>query len=123
RLGELAIVRVQSPIRLDEMSEPQPDLTVLRPRPDFYSGDHPQPADIIVVVEVADTTAGWDRSVKFPLYGRAGVAEAWLVDLAGEAVEVFGSPGTAGYANVSRTGRGASLAVAGVSVGVDEIFG
>ncbi len=123
RLGDRAIVRVQSPIRLDDLSEPQPDVTVLKPRADFYSDDHPGPADILLVVEVADTSAAWDRGVKVPLYAEAGAVEAWVVDLADEVVEVFRSPGAGRYADISRIGRGGTHAVAGVDVGPDEIFG
>lgn len=123
RLGEAPIVRVQSPIRLDDMSEPRPDVTVLRPRPDFYSGDHPQPGAILLVVEVSDTSVAWDRRVKIPLYADAGVVEVWVVDLVEEAVEVFRSPGAGGYAEVSRAGRGGTLTVVGTDVGVGEILG
>lgn len=122
RLGEGAIVRVQSPVRLDDLSEPQPDVAVLVVRSDFYAGAHPGPADVLVVVEVADTTVGWDRGVKIPLYARAGVAEVWLVDLAAETVEVSRRPGSDGYGESHRAGRGDQLVVMGVSVGVDEIL-
>lgn len=123
RLGERAIVSVQSPVRLGDLSEPQPDVAVLSPRSDFYAGSHPGPADVVVVVEVADTTVGWDRGVKVPLYGRAGVVEVWVVDLAAERVEVSRRPGADGYAESHRAGRGDQLEVLGVSVGVDEILG
>lgn len=122
RLGERAIVSVQSPVRLSDLSEPQPDVAVLAPRDDFYARGHPGPADVLLVVEVADTTVGWDRGVKMPLYGRAGVAEAWLVDLAAGAVDVFGAPGPDGYGEVRRASGGEQLAVAGATVGIDEIL-
>jgi Uma2 family endonuclease len=77
-----AIVRVQSPIWLGSHSEPQPDLAVLRRRADFYLDAHPQPGDVHLVIEVADTSADFDRTVKIPLYGRMGIPEAWLVDIA-----------------------------------------
>ena len=70
RLGERAILRVHGPVRLSDLSEPQPDIAVLAPRDDFYAGGHPGPADVLLVVEVAETV-GWDRDVKMPLYGRA----------------------------------------------------
>jgi Uma2 family endonuclease len=81
KVGDLAIVSVQNPISIDEFSEPQPDLTLLKPRADFYSNSHPTPADVMVIVEVADTTVEYDRNVKLPIYARAGVPEAWLVVL------------------------------------------
>lgn len=122
-LGERAVVWVQNPVRLDDLSEPQPDLAVLGPRDDFYAGAHPGPAEALVVIEVAETTLGWDRRVKVPLYARSGVAEVWVVDLVSEAVEVFRRPGPDGYAEVQRAARGEQLDVAGISVGVDEILG
>ena len=122
RLGERAIVSVQSPVRLSDLSEPQPDVAVLAPRDDFYAGGHPGPSEVLLVVEVADTTAGWDRGVKMPLYGRAGVAEAWLVDLAAGAVDVFSAPGPDGYGDARHASGGEQLAVAGATVGVDEIL-
>lgn len=63
-LGERSTVRVQSPVHLDEHSEPQPDVTLLRPRPDFYASAHPGPQDIMLVVEVAETSAEYDHRQK-----------------------------------------------------------
>jgi Uma2 family endonuclease len=80
-LHERAIVQTQGPIRLDEYSEPQPDLALLRPRPDFYGSAHPTPADVLLVSEVADTTLAFDRDVKVPIYARFGIPEVWLVDI------------------------------------------
>lgn len=83
RLQGRAILRCQSPLRLDQRSEPEPDLALLRPREDFYATAHPGAADVFLVVEVADSSLGFDREVKTPLYLEAGVPEVWLVDLAG----------------------------------------
>jgi len=104
-----AIVRIQNPIRLSERSEPQPDLTLLRPRPDFYAQAHPGPGDVLLVVEVAETSADVDRDVKVPLYARAGILEVWLVDLAGECIEVSRTPTPQGYQEVRRVRRGDRL--------------
>jgi Uma2 family endonuclease len=75
--GDAVIVRVQNPVVLDDYSEPEPDLTLLRPRADFYTGEHPNPEDILLAVEVADSSADWDRRVKAPLYVRSGIPELW----------------------------------------------
>src|SRR3990170_251848 len=91
------IAWVQNPIRLGRHSEPQPDLALLRPRPDFYAQAHPGPEDVLLVVEVADTSVESDRGVKVPLYARAGIAAAWLVDLAGERLIVHAAPAPEGY--------------------------
>jgi Uma2 family endonuclease len=77
RLTGRAVVSVQNPIRLDTHSEPQPDLALLKPRPDFYAASHPNPEDVLLVVEVADTSADYDRGVKLALYARVGIAEVW----------------------------------------------
>ncbi|GBC85859.1 hypothetical protein HRbin11_02317 [bacterium HR11] len=126
RVGGRAIVRVQSPIRLSRHTEPQPDVALLRPRSDFYASGHPGPGDVLLVVEVAETSADYDRQVKLPLYGRAGIPEAWLVDLAGEVVEVYRRPGRRGYREVGRHGRGSVLTLQAwpdVGLAVDEILG
>jgi Uma2 family endonuclease len=99
-LEENAIVRVQGPIRLGEASEPQPDLALLRPRPDFYAAGHPGPEDVFLLVEVADSSATSDRAVKVPLYARAGIEEVWLVDLQKKTIEVYRQPSQAGYKQV-----------------------
>lgn len=125
-VGREAIVRVQNPVRLGERSEPQPDLALLRFRSDFYASAHPGPEDVLLVVEVAETTADADREVKLPLYARSGIAEAWLVDLAGGRVEVGRRPTPRGYEEVERFGRGArvrSRALPELDLAVDEILG
>ena len=122
-LGERAIVRVQNPVRMGDLSEPQPDIAVLAPRSDFYAGAHPGPAEVLLVVEVADTSIGWDRGVKVPMYGRAGVAETWVVDVNAEAVDVWTQPGPDGYAETRRAARGGDLTAVGATVSVDDILG
>jgi hypothetical protein len=91
QVGRKVILSVRDPIELGEHSEPQPDLTVLKPRPDFYAKAHPGPADVFLLVEVADlsacnaqagTSAAYDRDMKVPLYAQAGVPEVWVVDVA-----------------------------------------
>ncbi|HUF85361.1 MAG TPA: Uma2 family endonuclease [Acidimicrobiia bacterium] len=123
QVGDRAIVRVQSPIRLSARSEPQPDVTLLAPRTDFYGEAHPGPGDVWLVVEVADTSGAWDREVKARLYARAGVPEMWVVDLDAEVVDVLRDPGPSGYAEMRRAGRGERLEAAGTVVEVDELLG
>jgi len=79
--GERAIVRVQGAVRLNLYTEPEPDLLLLRPRADFYASAHPGPADVLLVVEVDDSSIGYDRDVKAFIYAHSGVPEYWLVDL------------------------------------------
>jgi Uma2 family endonuclease len=91
-IGKLAILSVQDPLHLDSRSEPEPDLMLLKPRDDFYAAAHPQAADVLLLIEVGDTTARFDREVKMPLYARHGVAEVWLIDLETRQIEVCRSP-------------------------------
>jgi len=125
-VGERAVVRVQSPIRVAQHTEPQPDVVLLRPRADFYQEAHPGPLDIFVVVEVSDTSAAYDRTVKLLLYARAGIPEVWLVDLEGQLVEVHRNPGPGGYQDVLQLRRGQHLAVEalpGLTFSVNDILG
>jgi Uma2 family endonuclease len=125
-VGERAIVRIQSPIRLGVRSEPQPDLALLLPRPDFYSEGHPRPADVLLVVEVSDTTATWDRDMKAPLYGAAGVPETWVVDVIEGCVHVFTGPGREGYADMRRVVGGDAITatvLGGLTLAVADILG
>ena len=91
------IVSTQDPIRLDDFSEPQPDIALLRWRDDFYRPAHPTPADVLLVIEVADSTVESDRSYKMPLYAKAGVPEAWLVNLPDERIELYAEPADGVY--------------------------
>jgi hypothetical protein len=126
RSGDEAIVSVQNPIRLSEYSEPEPDLALLRPRSDFYAEVLPGPADTLLVVEVMETSGEYDREKKLPLYAEAGIPEVWLVDLAGECIEVYRQPGPDGYREVETKRRGEKLAprtFPDVELAVDEILG
>jgi Uma2 family endonuclease len=126
QLGRRVQISVQNPIRLDDFSEPQPDLALLRPRADFYAAQHPLPADVLVVVEVADTSADYDRRIKVPLYARAGIPEVWLIDLTGESVEVYAQPRDGEYQTTQPVGRGATVnahSLAQLTVSVDDILG
>ena len=121
-----AIVRVQNPIRLDDFNEPQPDVAVLRFRDDYYGSHHPTPADVLLIIEVADTSLRYDRYEKIPLYGRAGIPEAWLVDVQAGTITVFTEPHAGGYGREQVVTRGqeiVSLAVEGLRLQVDEALG
>ncbi|MDA2924464.1 Uma2 family endonuclease [Acidobacteria bacterium AH-259-L09] len=108
-IGDRALVSLQNPVRLSEVSEPQPDLALLRPRPDYYAHRHPTPEDVLLAVEVADTSVRSDNEVKIPLYGRSGIAQAWLVNLEEENVESYRKPSPGGYQETHRHGPNQSL--------------
>ncbi len=116
-LRERAIVSVQCPVVLGDLSEPQPDVALLHPREDFYAAGHPGPEDVLLVVEVADTSVDFDRHTKLPLYARHAVPEAWLIDLPGQALEVHRHPEQGAYTRLERLGPGdlAAVRVPGVS--------
>lgn len=125
RVQGRGIVWVQNPIRLGEHSEPQPDLTLLKPRADFYAKAHPGPEDVLLVVEVSDTSAEYDREVKLPLYAQAGIPEVWLVDLATEGVEVYRTPTPQGYREARQLRRDQRLAPQAfptLDLAVDDLF-
>ena len=106
-VGDEGIVSVQNPVRLHEKLEPQPDLVVLRNKD--YSEALPGPEDVLLLIEVSDTTTRYDRETKLPLYARSGVQEAWVVDLQNRAVERHTEPSESGYRLVRRAGKGGSL--------------
>jgi Uma2 family endonuclease len=99
-VGEAAIVRVQSPVQIDEGAAVQPDLGLLKPKANFYADAFPTPKEILLVVEVADTSIRHDRTVKLPLYARAGVPEVWIVNLNKNVIEVYRNPSPEGYHDV-----------------------
>lgn len=126
RLQRKVIVRVQSPVVLNDYTEPQPDVALLRRREDFYERSLPSPDDVLLVVEVADTTLEYDRQIKVPLYARAGISEVWVVNLHDEQVEVYTRPADGAYQDVRRHGRGDAIKSAdalGLTLNVDEILG
>ena len=108
--GQRFLIGAQDPVRLSQYSEPQPDIALLRLRPDYYAGAHPGPGDVLLLVEVMVTSEEYDREVKVSLYARSGIVEVWLVDLEADHVEVYRSPGPEGYRQVQRVHRGERLA-------------
>jgi Uma2 family endonuclease len=123
-VGDRGIVSVQNPVRLTRRSEPQPDFAVLRPRDD-YRTTLPRPEDIMLAVEVANTSLDYDRTVKLALYARSGIPEVWIVNLTAEEVEVYQSPVADGYASVARAGCSDVLtinAIPDVRIPVAKIF-
>jgi Uma2 family endonuclease len=87
-----AIVTVQNPVRLNKFNEPQPDLTLCKWRADFYSSHHPRPDEILLAVEVADTTLRKDLELKLPIYARLGIVELWIEDLPHNRILIFRNP-------------------------------
>ncbi len=105
-----AIVRVQGPTRLNDNSEPQPDVMLLRWRDDFYRGGHPGPADVLLLVEVADTSVDYDRGAKLSAYARAAIPEVWIANLRDRRIEAYTEPADGEYSNVRHAVPGESIA-------------
>jgi Uma2 family endonuclease len=95
--NERWVTVVADPVRLDDYSEPQPDIMLVKPSGDLYRKAHPQPADVFLLIEVADTSLLRDVNEKLPAYGRSGIAEVWIVNLNDETIEVYRQPHFSGY--------------------------
>jgi Uma2 family endonuclease len=126
RFGDRATIWVQNPIILDRWSEPQPDLCVLAERSDFYADAHPRPRDVLIGIEVMDTSRSYDRTLKLPLYAKAELREVWLVDLKAEQIDVCRRPALRGYREHDTYARGRTitpLAFPRLRIRVNEILG
>lgn len=128
RLGTAAQVRVQLPVAIPPRDVPEPDVAVVRARGDHYRRKHPGPGDVLLLIEVADTSLAYDRAVKLPIYARAGIPEVWLADLAGHGIERHAEPDLVSrvYRSMVRFGRGqtvAALMVPELSLSVDDVLG
>ena len=119
------LVSVRNPLRLDGYNEPQPDFMLLRPRADDYHRGHPNGADVLLLVEVSESSLAYDRGTKLALYARFGVPEVWVIDLHGAAVEVYREPAGDAYAVKERLTAGslAPALVPGVSIDVGLLLG
>ena len=127
RFASQAVIDVQDPVTLQEQqSEPQPDVVLLRYREDCYRTQHPKPEDVLLAVEVADSSLDYDRDVKIPLYAEAGIPEAWLVALPSDSVFSYRDPSPTGYREVRQYRRGDVItpeAFPDEPFTVDEILG
>ena len=123
-LGKRVIVSAQNPLRVDSHNEPQPDVAVLRPRDDFYTETHPKPADVLLVIEVSDSSLLKDTKVKRPKYAEAGIVEYWIVDLNFRCVHVCREPQGKEYRSIRKVSRGtiAPLAFPDYAVKVADLL-
>lgn len=110
-LGAAAILSVQDPVLIPPHSEPEPDIMVLRPRPDFYTASHPTVDDVLLLIDVADSSRAMDIAVKMPMYARAGIRELWIVDLTLNQIEVYRQPVQGVYQERVTLLRGGTLTI------------
>lgn len=126
KIRKQAIIRVQSPVLLSDYSEPQPDLSLLRRRADYYADGHPVSADVLLLIEVADSTIEADRRNKIPMYAFAGIPEVWLIDLVNDRIEIHSNPFKGVYQEVRIIQRGqriVSQALPQLKLKANEILG
>ena len=119
-----AVVRVQDPIQLPGYSEPEPDIAIVCNR--SYAQDHPGTKDVLLLIEVADSSLDYDRMIKVPLYAHHGIPEVWLIDVQNERMEIHRQPSLEGYRLTLRPAKDESVSPAmlpEVGVRVTEVFG
>lgn len=124
--GREVIVWVQNPVQINDFSEPLPDVALLKRRDDFYAQANPQPADVLLIIEVADSSVEYDRDIKIPLYAGAGITEVWLVNLPKETIEIYTQPIGDVYREIRIVKRGESLAAKSIPsliIGADIVLG
>ena len=120
----------QHPLEIDDHNEPEPDLCVLRWRKDFYAGRHPLPADVLLLIEIADSSLRYDSSTKLALYARAGVPRYWIVDVRDRSILAFTQPAGDRYLSQQRWRAGDRIPLgepgsplAGLEVNGSELLG
>jgi Uma2 family endonuclease len=116
-LTDDVMLRSKSPITIHDYSEPEPDIVIAKFRSDFYAGSHPEPKDVLVAIEIADTSLAYDRDAKIPLYASCGIPEAWLVDIIGKTISVFSHPEGAAYSQETVYTSGMNIPLTAVSPG------
>lgn len=124
--GDFVMVSGQNPIHVDEHNEPEPDIALLKPREDFYAEKHPAPDDVLLVIEVSDSTLEYDRETKKNLFAEAGIKEFWLINLRDDTIETYSDPSKGIYYQMRIFGRGEivqSKNITGISLEVNKIFG
>ncbi|WP_353482668.1 Uma2 family endonuclease [Haliscomenobacter sp.] len=120
-----AIIKGQNPIRIDDYSEPEPDLTIAKFQAHKYRHQHPRPEDVHFLIEVADTTLQKDRKIKLPLYAEAGIPEVWIVNLKNNSVEVYTNPLDGAYQelNTLKVGEVLHFESLGLELELERVFG
>ena len=125
RLADRTLVRLQDPVHLSDYSEPEPDIALVKPDPFFYEDHHPQPSEIYLIIEVADTTLKRDRDFKATVYARSGIADYWILDIANRQLYVFRDPQANHYQSEAILNDDATISILAfpdVQISVAEMF-
>lgn len=122
-VGDHAIIWTQNPFILDDHSEPEPDIALLRPRADFYKSSHPRPEDVLLVIEVAESSLRYDQKVKAPLYARHGIPELWLVDVENHRLTIYRRPESGVYQDLVTPGAMTAIAPSLLPVAILDLSG
>ena len=123
-VGDKAIVAAQNPVVLSGYAEPQPDISILRWRADDYEQSNPHPEDVLLLIEVADSTLRYDRDVKIPLYAKNGIPEVWLLDIPDRKLEIYREPINGEYRqrDCRQTGQIAPILCPDAIIDLAELF-
>lgn len=124
--GDHLLVSGQNPLHIDDRNEPEPDIALLKLRKDFYAAKHPTPPDVLLVIEVSDSTIEYDREIKKTLYAKAEIIEFWLINLKQNTIETYFNPNNGIYYEMQIFGRGEivkSKTIDDLNLATSEIFG
>jgi Uma2 family endonuclease len=108
-VGESGIISIQNPIQLDDYSEPQPDIAILNPRDDYYTGALATPDDVLLIIEIADTSLDYDRDEKLPRYAAAHISEVWIIDVNKQIIEQYTQPTRGEYTQLHKALFGTTI--------------
>lgn len=125
-LGNKALIRSQYPVQLDNLNLPQPDIAVVKPAPDFYRTVHPHAADVLLLVEIAQSSLKYDQSKKLDLYAAAEIPEVWIVNLVDRQLEIYRTPAHGRFSELRTlqpTATADLLAFPDIKIPLADIFG
>ena len=124
--GKSITLRHQNPVELSDFSEPEPDIAILRRREDFYAHAHPAPGDVLLLIEISESTLKKDRGIKLSAYAKAGIVEYWIVNLQDDIIEVYTSPAGSSYQVTRIVHRHETLSpvlLSSIILEADEVLG
>lgn len=119
---DMAVIGVQNPVQIDGRNEPEPDISLLNYRSDFYVSAHPVPADVLAIIEVSDASIKFDKEVKAPLYASHGIPEYWIIDLENNRIEVYTNPIEKMYTKSQRYLPGDEVSLMDKNLSVNDVL-